>query len=170
MTVDIYSYWHVHEFCLSEWLIKLLKHLNVQRTALCNDVAYSFRLLPPSMNLSADALWPFGNQNGRHTCCCCCCCLLACRDCSDWTVRKPYGHEERKHLQSLLCCAGKTRLSGYGTVTGENVARWLTLCKRRAVVRTNIFSLRVVLMLTETVSGEKVLSESSLLPVVTTSR
>ena len=34
----------------------MMKHLNVQRTALCSDVAYSFRLLSPSVNLSADAL------------------------------------------------------------------------------------------------------------------
>ena len=34
----------------------MMKHLNVQRTALSSEVAYSFRLLPPSVNLSADAL------------------------------------------------------------------------------------------------------------------
>ena len=29
-----------------------------------------------------------------------CWCLLACHDRSDWTVRKPYRHEERKHFQN----------------------------------------------------------------------
>ena len=144
---------------------------DVQRTALCSDVAYSFRLLAPSLNLSADALWHFGNQDGHDMCCCCC--LLACRDFRlDCPQTITTRRTQTRAIIAVLAVRVKHGSQDNFLVPSERRnARWLTCCRRSCHVFAFILRWTWVLeILIRTKLGEKLLWESSLLSVQTVIR